>query len=87
MGAGVNGESIILLKVVYLADSRPKNGFLPRTFVGPFAFACWKSLQLKQSHLSYCPGLYTYSLKFSRIYLLYSNLDEFFEERSIFRGR
>ena len=37
MGAGVNGEVIILLKVVYLADSRPKNGFLPRMFVGPFA--------------------------------------------------
>ena len=32
MGAGVNGE-----RIAYLADSRPKNGFLPRMSVGLFA--------------------------------------------------
>ena len=38
MGAVVNGEWIILLRVVYLADSSPKNVFLRRMSVGPFAF-------------------------------------------------
>ena len=37
MGAGVNGERIILLRLIYLVDSRPKNGFLPTMSVGPFA--------------------------------------------------
>ena len=37
MGAGINGEGTILLRVVSLADSRPKNGFLPRMSICPFA--------------------------------------------------
>ena len=37
MGAGINGEGTILLRVVLLADSRAKNGFLPRKSIGPFA--------------------------------------------------
>ena len=60
----------------------------------PICLACWKSHKFakyfemlgKQMHLGYCSGLYTYSMKFSTIYLLSSNLYEF-KERSNFLGR
>ena len=47
----------------------------------PICLACWKSLKFvkhfeifgKQMYLGYCPGYYTYSVKFSSIYLLSSN--------------
>ena len=51
----------------------------------PICLACWKYLKFvkyfeilgKQIHLSHCPGKDTYSVKFSKIYLLSSNLYEF----------
>ena len=38
MGVRINGKGIILLRIVYLADSGPMNGLLLRMSVGSLAF-------------------------------------------------
>ena len=58
----------------------------------PICLACWKSLEFvkffemlgKQMHLGYCRGKYIYSVKFSSIYLLSSNLYEFWKKGQFF---
>ena len=58
----------------------------------PISLACWKSLKFvkyfetlgKQMHLGYCPDYFTYSVKFSSIDLLPSNLSEFSKKGQFF---
>ena len=88
MSAGANGECIILLRVVYLANFGSKKWAFPQDECRPICLSCWKSVKFvkhfeisgKQMHLGYCPGSHTYSVKFSAIYLFSSNLYEFLKK-------
>ena len=78
-------RELILFRVVYLADFGSNKWVFTQDECRPICLSCWKSVQFvkyfeisgKQMHLGCCPSPYTYSVKFSAIYLFSSNLYEF----------